>query len=82
MRLASMKGKIRKRKVGAGLLFCCLVALLLGACGKEGEKTDAADQVYYHFQEAVIPDPDEALGNVFGQKYGEQEHVILEFDMK
>ena len=82
MRLASMKGKIRKRKVGAGLLFCCLVALLLGACGKEGEKTDAADQVYYHFQEAVIPNPDEALGNVFGQKYGEQEHVILEFDMK
>lgn len=82
MKLECRKGTIRKRKAGICLLCCCLAALFFGACGKGGEEADAADQVYYHFQEAVIPDPDEALGNVFGQEYGEQEHVIYELGMK
>ena len=84
MKFESGKGTIRKRKAGISLLCCCLAALLLGACGKDGEETGAADpdMVYYHFQEAVIPDPDEALGNVFEQEYGAQEYMIFEFDMK
>lgn len=82
MQPESRERTIWKRKAGICLLYCCLAALLLGACGKAREETSAADQVYYHFKEAVIPDPDEALSNAFGQKYGEQEHVSIEFDMK
>ena len=82
MKLECRKGTIRKRKAGICLLCCCLAALFLGACGKGGEEADAADKVYYHFQEAVIPDPDEALGNVFGREYREQKHVIYESGMK
>ena len=79
MKFESGKGTIRKRKAGICILCYFLAALLLGACGKDGEETGAADpdQVYYHFQEAVIPDPDEALGNVFEQRYN-----IYESDLK
>lgn len=76
MKPESRKAKIRKRKVGICLL-CCLAALLFGACVKDGEEVGEADQLYYHFQEAVIPDPDEALGSVFEQKYN-----IYELDIR
>ena len=77
MRLASMKGKIRKRRMGIGFLFCCLGALLFTGCGKAEEETDAADRIYYHIQETAIPDPDEALSSILGQEYR-----IVELDLK
>lgn len=71
MKSKSRKETIRKRKTVICLL-CCLTVLLLAACGKsEKEETGAADpnQIYYHFQETVIPDPPGVVGNVSERKY-------------
>ena len=73
-----MEWKYKKgmfRKEIAGVFFC--LAFLLAGCGKKEPDAGDPNQLYCHFHETAIPDPDEALGSVFEQGYN-----IVETDRK